>query len=131
MSVRVVSSLDAAEFGSRLTNPNEPIFVPKIVFAELTLGTLATNIDSQDIGNLPYSGIAHLRDCLRDLQAKPGKPTKVSERVVRDDLLFRTIQGGFYVGAGRELNHYPMPPLSALESTHHEWWRSAQAAFGS
>jgi hypothetical protein len=131
VSVRVVSTLDAAEFGSRLTDPSQPVSVPKIVFAELALGALATNIDSKEIGNLPYSGIPHLRDCLRDLQRKPGKPTKVSERSVRDDLLFRTIQGGFYVGQGRELKYYPMPSLAELESTHHEWWRSAQAALGS
>jgi hypothetical protein len=85
-------------------------------------------VDSEDIGNLPYSGLAHLRDCLRELQLKPGKPTKVVVRNVTDALLFRTIQGGFYVGAGNDVKHYPLPPLAELETTYHDWWRSAQNA---
>ncbi len=128
---RVVSSLDPAEFSARLTDPSQPVSVPKIVFAELSLGSLAANIDSKDVGNLPYSGIQHLRECLRELQNKPGKPTKVTVRNVRDDVLYRTIHGGFYAGQGHEVKHYPMPSPAELDTAHHDWWRSAQASFGS
>lgn len=128
---RVVSTLDPAEFCARLTDASQPVNVPKIAFAELTLGKLAYAVDSQDIGNLPYSGLQHLRDCLRELNRKPGKPTKVTVRNVRDDVLYRTIQGGFYAGSGRDVKHYPMPSPAELDSEHHEWWRSAQASFGS
>lgn len=125
---RVVSTLSPADFCAILTDPNQPVSVPKIAFAELALGALATDIESHDVGNLPYTMIPHLRDCLRDLARKPGKPTKVAVRNVRDDLPFRTIQGGFYVGAGREMKYFPMPSISDLETIHHEWWRSAQSA---
>lgn len=128
---RVVSTLDPAEFCARLTDPGQPVNMPKIVFAELTLGELAHDLDSHSLGNLPYANLPHLRDCLRELNQKPGKPTKVTIRYVRDDVLYRTIQGGFYVGAGREVRYHPMPSLADLESQHHEWWRSAQAGFGS
>jgi hypothetical protein len=128
---RVVSTLDAAEFCARLTDPSQPVNVPKIVFAELTLGELAHDLESHHVGNLPYAGLPHLRDCLRELNLKPGKPTKVTIRTVRDDVLYRTIHGGFYVGRGREIKHYPMPALSVLETEHHDWWRSAQAGYGS
>jgi hypothetical protein len=122
---RVVSTLDPAEFCDRLTDPAQPVNVPKIAFAELTLGALATDIDATDVGNLP------LRECLRELFRKPGKPTKVTVRNVRDDVLYRTIRGGFYVGQGRELKFYPLPAPAELDSAHHEWWHSAQAAYGS
>ncbi len=128
---RVVSTLDPAEFCARLTDATQPVNVPRIVFAELTLGKLATDIDSTDVGNLPYSGLQHLRECLRELNRKPGKPTKVTVRNVRDDVLYRTIQGGFYVGQGHEVQFYPMPAPTELDSAHHEWWHSAQASFGS
>jgi len=128
---RVVSTLDPAEFCARLTDPGQPVTVPKIVFAELSLGALAHDIDSPAVGNLPYANLPHLRDCLRELNQKPGKPTKVTIRYVRDDVLYRTIQGGFYAGQGREVKYYPMPSFTELESTHHDWWRSAQAGFGS
>lgn len=125
---RVVSTLSPSEFCAILTDSNQPVSVPKIVFSELMLGALATDIESHDVGNLPYTMIPHLRDCLRELARKPGKPTKVAVRNVRDDLPFRTILGGFYVGAGRDLKYYPMPSISDLETIHHEWWRSAQSA---
>jgi hypothetical protein len=128
---RVVSTLDPAEFCLRLTDPTVPVYVPKIVFAELALGKLAQDIESTDVGNLPYSGLQHLRDCLRELNRKPGKPTKVTVRNVRDDVLYRTIRGGFYAGQGRDLKYYPMPSATALDAEHHDWWRSAQASFGS
>ncbi len=128
---RVVSSLDPTEFCEHLTDPAQPVNVPKIAFAELSLGKLALDVDTKEVGNLPYSGLQHLRECLRELTRKPGKPTKVTVRNVRDDVLYRTIQGGFYVGQGREVKHYPMPAPADLESMHHDWWRSAQAAFGS
>jgi len=128
---RVVSTLDAAEFCARLTDQTQPVSVARIVFAELTLGKLATDIESTDVGNLPYSGLQHLRECLRELNRKPGKPTKVTVRNVRDDVLYRTVQGGFYVGQGRDLKYYPMPSPTELDTTHHDWWHSAQASYGS
>jgi len=128
---RVVSTLDPAEFCARLTDPSQPVNVPGIVFAELALGGLSTDIETKEVGNLPYSGIQHLRACLRELTSKPGKPTKVTVRNVRDDVLYRTIQGGFYAGQGREIKFYPMPSPAELDSQHHDWWRSAQASFGS
>lgn len=128
MTPRVVSTLDPLQFCATLTDPAQPVSVPKIAFAELSLGALATDIESTDTGNLPYTGIAHLRDCLRELQAKPGKPTKVAVRHVHDNLMFRTLLGGCYVGAGRDLKYFPMPSQAELESTHHDWWRSALSA---
>jgi hypothetical protein len=128
---RVVSTLDPAEFCARLTDQTQPVSVPRIVFAELTLGNLATDIESPDVGNLPYSGLQHLRECLRELNRKPGKPTKVIVRNVRDDVLYRTIQGGFYAGQGRDVKYYPVPSPAELDSMHHDWWHSAQASYGS
>jgi len=128
---RVVSTLDPAEFCARLTDQTQPVSVPRIVFAELTLGELALDIESSDVGNLPYSGLQHLRECLRELNRKPGKPTKVTVRNTRDDVLYRTIRGGFYAGQGRDLKYYPMPSPAELDSAHHDWWHSAQASYGS
>jgi hypothetical protein len=124
----VVSTLDASELCAMLTDPNQPVSVPKIAFAELTLGALATNPDSHDVGNLPYHNLPHFRDCLKELQSKPGKPTKVAVRNVSDAMPFRTIQGGFYIGSGRNILYFPIPLLSELETTHHDWWRSAQTS---
>jgi hypothetical protein len=127
---RVVSSLDPREFCARFTDPKEAVSVPKVVFAEFMLGALAHDPEASDVGNLPYSDIAHLRDCLRELRGKPGKPTKVTVRAVKEDVHYRTLEGGFYAGTGTDLRFYPLPPLADLESVHHEWWRSALSSYG-
>jgi hypothetical protein len=131
VSPRVVSSLGPEEFCARMTDAAQPVWVPQLAFAELTLGALATDLDSEEVGDLPYPNLPHLRDCLRELRSKPGKPTKVVVRHVRDDIIFRTLQGGLYVGRGRDLKFFPMPSPEELDTEHHEWWRSAQRSYGS
>ncbi|OAM87751.1 hypothetical protein AW736_21035 [Termitidicoccus mucosus] len=128
---RAVSILKPIDFSAHITDTEQPVNVPKIVFAELTLGSLANNLDAADIGNLPYPNIDHLRDCLREVQARPDKPTKILIRNVTDNVLYRTIKDGYYLGEKGVLKYYPMPALAALESIHHAWWKSALNSFGS
>ena len=127
---RVVSQLDPAEFVGFITNPDQPINVPRIVFAELTLGELKNDPDSPKIDNLPYPNIGHLRDCLRDLNSGPGKPTKTVLRQMNQQMLFRTVRNGFFVGDQEGIVAFPMPSSDALEREHFAWWRSAQMSFG-
>jgi len=128
---RAVSVLGPAKFCANITDPSQPVSVPRIVFAELKLGNLARNPDATGLGNLPYSNIDHLRDCLREFGAKPGKSTKVFMRNVTDNVLYRTIRNGYYVGDQKGMKHYPLPAVDVLEVQHQEWWRSALSAFGS
>ncbi|TVR53818.1 MAG: hypothetical protein EA425_03030 [Puniceicoccaceae bacterium] len=127
---RVVSSLAPSEFVKRITDPKEKVSVPRIVFAEMKLEELAIDPEAPEVENLPYPNLEHLRDCLRELSRKQGKPTKTVVRHIQQDILFRTIRGGFFVGDAGGLLHYPMPPIEDLESKHYAWWRSALMTFG-
>jgi len=127
---RVVSNLDPAEFAAFLTDSSHPINVPRIVFSELTLGNLKNDPDSPHIDNLPYPNIGHLRDCLRELAAKPRKHTKTVLRQMTQEVLFRTVRNGFFVGDPDGITAFPMPDAETLEREHLAWWRSAQTAFG-
>lgn len=127
---RVVSVLGPVPFCAHLTDPAQPVNVPKLVFSELKLGNLAKNPDASGLGNLPYSNIDHLRDCLREFTFKPAKPTKVFLRNVNDAVLYRTIRNGYYVGQQSNIKYYPLPSIDDLETKHLDWWRSAQNAFG-
>lgn len=126
---RVVSKLDPAAFTKFITDRNQPISVPRIVFVELILRDLRRDPDTPNVDELPYLNIEHLRDCLRELRNEFSKPTKT---VIRQghDLLYRTIRGGFYVGDQTDLKYYAMPSREELDSTHYVWWRSALASFG-
>jgi len=126
---RVVSRLNPGEFAAFITDGTQPIHVPRIAFAELTLGNLKNDPDSTEIDNLPYPNIGHLRDCLRELRAG-GSPTKTVLRQMTQEVLFRTIRNGFFVGDPGGITAYPFPSRDELEREHLAWWRSAQSTFG-
>jgi hypothetical protein len=129
MTPRVVSNLAPLEFCKQITNLANSVSVPKIVFSELELDKLARDPDSSDIGDLPYRNIGHLRDCLRELQAKQDKTNKQVDRALSGQVLFRTIKNGFFIGDGQEMLYYPLPPREQLEREYFEWWRSALTTF--
>lgn len=127
---RVVSSLDPAEFTRFITDTDRHVHVPRLVFAELTLGSLRLDPDATDVDDLPYPNVGHLRDCIRELQASPHKATKTVMRQMNQDVLFRTVQGAFYVGDSTGLTAFHMPSRDELEREHLAWWRSALSSFG-
>jgi hypothetical protein len=123
---RVVSELEPRTFAADITNTSRPVSLPALVFAELILNRLGEDPEANGVDNLPYGSLEHLRDCLRELRAKPGKTSKLVVRHLEQDVLFRTILGGFYVAAtGGGFKSFPMPSKEELETTHYNWWRSA------
>jgi hypothetical protein len=128
---RVVSTLDPLAFARHITDQSAPVNLPALVFAELQLGRLGDDPEAEDVSNLPYPNLEHLRDCLRELREKPAKHTKTAIRFLQQDVLFRTIVGGFHV-AGPEGAHryFPMPTRDQLEREFYPWWRSALSTFG-
>lgn len=128
---RVVSAFEPREFATHITDPTEPVSLPALVFAELKLDRLGDDPEAKGIDNLPYPNLEHLRDCLRELRLKHGKPTKTVIRYLQQDVLFRTLTGGLYLAAaGGKFVGFPMPTLEQLETIYYPWWRSAQSSFG-
>lgn len=123
---RVVSRLAPCAFCQHLTDPGVGIHVPRLVFAEMVLHELAENPEHPAPKNLPYRALPHLRICLLRLVKEPHKMTKVVRRHLDRELLYRTIRNGFFVGDREGFLFYPMPPQDVLETTHRDWWRSAQ-----
>jgi len=130
VSPRIVSRLNPGDFAAFITDPTRNVHVPRLVFAELTLGNLKHDPDSTEIDNLPYPNIGHLRDCLRELAAGPQASTKTVLRQMTQEVLFRTIRNGFFVGDQSGITAFPLPSRDELEREHLAWWRSAQSTFG-
>lgn len=128
---RVASRLAPAEFAASITDPKSRVSVPRIVFAELRLLKLADDVDSTDIGDLPYPNIDHLRDCLRSVKTLRDKGTKLVVRAMSGETLYRTIRGGFYAADAGGIRYFPMPSQDDLETKHYAWWRSALNSLGS
>lgn len=121
----VASSLDPLSFCKYITNTVHPVSVPKIMFVELMLNGLANDPENAPLDNIPYRNIDHLRDCLIELKKPGSKPNKTIVRNTRDDLLYRTIKNGFFIGDYNECHYYPFPSHEQLENEYYPWWKSA------
>ncbi|MCC5022435.1 MAG: hypothetical protein J6386_06400 [Candidatus Synoicihabitans palmerolidicus] len=131
LTPRVVSTLDPLAFARPITKLEERVSVPTLVFAELELARLADDSEADGGKNLPYPKIEHLRNCLRELRTKSGKPTKTVIRFLHQEVLYRTIHRGFYVAqAGDGFRFFPFPDRQTLETTQYPWWRSALSTWG-
>lgn len=121
----VVSRLEPHDFCSSITNPSAPVNVPRIAFAELKLGALSTDPADGKTDDLPYAALSHLRDILLDFEDNT-KDSKLFLKQVKQGVIYRMVERGFYVGDQEDFACYPFPSIEQLESTHYDWWRSAQ-----
>ncbi len=121
---RVASRLSPSEFMKFLTDTSKPVSSPKLFFVELKLNKLAKDPEAS-LNNLPYPNPDHLRDCLIRLQHLPERPTKTVIRNFEEDLSFRTLKDGFFIGDQETFIFYPFPSSEELEDKYYSWWRSA------
>jgi len=126
----VASTLDAHDFGSFITSPENPVHFPRLVYSELILRELATDPLGGTVGELPYRNLGHLREGLGQLLADGEKKNKIIYRRMHEELCFRTIRNGFFVAEPGGHAYYPMPTGEQLETHHHGWWKSAQTLQG-
>jgi len=120
----VASSLPPSLFIKKLTDGSIPIVLPKLFVVELMLGELAANPLSGSAKNLPYPNIVHLRDCLEIIKGEYEKHMKTVNRIFTGELLYRTIDSGFYVGAGDDILYYPYPKMAELEKMNYNFFRT-------
>ena len=120
----VASSLAPSVFLKRLTDGSIPIVLPKLFFVELKLDELATNPLSGSAEHLPYPNIGHLRDCLEIIKGEYEKHMKTVHRIFSGELLYRTVDTGFYVGAKDDIAFYPYPIMAELENINYDFFRA-------
>ena len=124
ITTRVASKLAVVDFIRRLTDLNQPVSAPKVFLVDLKLNELERNADAP-LSDLPYRNPDHLRDCIKRLKESPGRQTKTVLRFLRDDIPYRTIKTGFFVGDQKNYLFYPFPSEKELEGKYYSWWRSA------
>jgi hypothetical protein len=122
----VASTLGPKAFFDLIVKDTDSLFsLPAICFVELRLGELAEEPEGGDVGNLPYSNMAHLRQCLVDLRTKRVH-TKMVNRIQPATFPYRMISSGIFVGNGDQFKFFAMPEDEQLRKEHYRWWRSAQ-----
>lgn len=122
ISSMVASSLSPASYARFMTDPNNPVHVPRLFFADLlferdALGRLA--------GNLPYENPAHIIECIKEMEANPHKPAKNVTRAPHIHGFFHTIRRGFFLGDQNGIKYYKFPSQEELDVKYHQWWHSA------
>lgn len=121
----VVSSLAPQGFYKLIVHqPGILVRLPAICFVELRLGQLADDPRHGDVGDLPYSRIEHLRQCLVDLSTKTVD-AKMVNRIEPASFHYRTIKSGIFVGNDEDLVCFHFPSADTLRAEHYRWWRSA------
>jgi hypothetical protein len=128
LTPRVVSRLSPSAFGEYLTSGGHVLSVPRIVFADMKLGPLATDPGHPSSHNLPYSRLDHLRDCLNVLRKDEGKPSKVLNRDFHIDDLYYNIESGFYLSGEGKTLFYRMPDEEELTEHNNAWRKSAESS---
>lgn len=122
---KVASPLGPKDFSAYVTNPENPVFLPRLVFCDLRLDGMATDPEKSSASNLPYNDMNHLRECLTSLKYKSDKMTKIVHRDLTKDLIYPVVERGFYVGDQEEFSFYAFPSEDDLEGKYHRWWSSA------
>lgn len=120
----IASGLAPRDFCRFVTDRSRPVSVPRIFFADLVLPKLDAAPGEPEADSVPYKHLEHIRECLREISAAAEKRTKTVNRA-GDQLFYRTVKDGFFLGAGETVKWYPFPGPDELESRHHLWWRSA------
>lgn len=122
VSPMVASVLAPSKFSSFMTDEANPIFVPKIFFADLSVDRDASG---RLAGYLPYSNSVHIHDCIKELEKGAEKSTKTISRTRTFHGFYRSIRRGFFLGGDGKVLFYPFPDRKELEVEHSKWWRSA------
>ncbi len=121
----IASSLAPDAFCRFITDPANPVSVPRICFVDLDLGDLSVDPAAGRADNLPYAHMDHVRDCLLEVEKDGTKHTKTVDRIHPQEFPYRCIKTGFYLGDREKLLYYPFPSREELESTYYNWWRFA------
>jgi len=125
---RVVSSLGPVSFYELIVKSPSIIWrLPAVCFAELRLGELAKDPARGQVGDLPYSRVEHLRQCLTQLSTKTVD-AKMVNRTEPATFPYRTLESGIFLGNRVNLLFFPFPTLEELRADHYRWWRSARSA---
>lgn len=120
---QIASKYTPADFLKVLTDGSLQIQFPKLFIVDLKLGELATNPVKGSAELLPYTNIGHLRDCLETLNHE-NKMMKTVVRFYNSELLYRSIESGFYIGDKNSTIYYRYPTMAELEDLNYEFFRS-------
>lgn len=120
----VVSSLQPKAFCTQMTDSNNKVWVPRMVFSDLKVIDFDNPTDTGNIGPIYDKNLDHLKDCVAEVTAEGGKANKNVERSMMS-FSYQIIDTGIYVGSGSDILFYRMKNYNEIRQHHYDWGRSA------
>jgi hypothetical protein len=121
----IVSRLAPAEFGEYMTNPDQKVSMPKIIFADLKIIDFDHPDRTGNIGSIYDRKIPHLLECIAAVTSDEEKTNKTLTRTHIESFSFQTINNAVYTTDGKTLAMYSMPNVEELKKIDYDWGRSA------
>lgn len=124
----VLTKLNFPEFGTYITNPDNPKGVPKIFYTQIDfdLDRFLSEFEDTPFLSTPIPSVhpSKLRDAVLELKRKPEKTTKglsLDSNLNRKS--YKYIRHGFMFASSEDNKFFPMPPLEEIESRNFNFWR--------
>jgi len=132
----VLSYMTPPEFGSYITDPEQPKSAPKVMFTQIDLNIdeFLSLIEANPFHDSPLPNVhpQKLKEQILEIKGAPGKKTKgISLSSVFGSVSFLRLRSGFWFAGGGELIYYPIPPEEDLRKNHYEFYRTIDFHAGS
>lgn len=121
----VVSTYDPVTFSEYMTHKDIKVSVPKIAFADLKVINFDNLTDTGHVGSTYDTNLEHLKECIKSVTGDSVKKVKNVERSRTESFGYQIINQGVYVGEGRDVIAYQMPPVDEIRMNHYDWGKSA------
>ncbi len=121
----IVSVLPPRQFGQQITNPDEKISVPQMLFGDLKAINFDDPEHSGNLGALYDNQLAHFMECVASVKSRTEKRNKTYNRSHLESFTYNSIKHGIYLSRGGDILFYPMPSEEELKNLDYNWGRSA------
>ena len=121
----IVSKLDPESFGKNITNSNNKVSLPKIMFADCIIPNLDDMEKTGNTGGIFINKKAHFLSCVSSISSENGKENKTFDRSNVESFTFQIINKGFYISDGTNTLLYKMPTVEEIKQIDYDWGRSA------
>jgi hypothetical protein len=128
LSMITLSKHTLPEFGKWITDPQNPISVPRLLYVQITLDIDAFlhNFETNPLMPSPLEGVhpSKLRDAILDLRKRDNKFVKgitLDTSFTKES--YRKIRHGFMVADQEKQKFFPMPSMIEIEKNDYRFYR--------
>lgn len=121
----IVSKLAPREFGEFLTDPDNKVHMPKVIYADMKVIDFEHPERTGNIGRVYEKKLPHMLECVAAVTSRDEKINKTLTRTHVESFSFQTIDRAIYASDGDAIIMYRMPTVEEIKQIDYDWGRSA------